>query len=227
MADHLHDLAIGLGSVAHEMGSRASTDVPVSDVTRVRELGDLARQFVQTVKPLDAVKAIDRVRAAVAALGSAASASTAESDVVVMVPASDALATLRDDIQKSPSADRVGFLYTGFKASFQQLAYVALLIDPAARGTFAPRRSPSDLPPEIPRTREGHIEPLLDGITTNVDDWRRLIFDDQRRVVVPDPLNNQTAWRGFLAWAERINPKLGTAAANLADLIDEGLLRER
>jgi hypothetical protein len=154
LADQMEELAFGLTTVAHEMGSTSSTDVSQGDTTRLKQLGSIAREFVQTVKPVEAVKAVERLQEVVTKWDQSNSG-----NVLVAPSPADGIADVRQDAKQSSVS-----LYDAFQAVFERLIFVALLIDPTAREAFAPKRSPADLPPEIPITREGHVEPLLEGI---------------------------------------------------------------
>lgn len=224
LIDELHDGAGRLVDVAQTMGSAGSPELPPLDVERLHRLGALAIEIVRTVKPLDAVTAVERLDTVAADFARLLSGPSGEggSDLVIS-PASTQERT-RADIRRTPSSPppgKRGPLYSAFDASLERLAHIAILADPAARAAFAPHRSPADLPAAIPIGRDGRPEPLLHGIKT-VDEWRRLIFDDQGRLVVPDPSNDAVAWSAFLAWSGLVNPRYRTAADNIKQEIHVG-----
>ncbi|MGH9043227.1 MAG: hypothetical protein ACRDZ3_23710 [Acidimicrobiia bacterium] len=110
-------------------------------------------------------------------------------------------------------------------ASLQHLAFVSLLADPSARAAMHLRLSPADLPAELPVSPTdptGGVDPHVAGFES-VDEWRRVMFDDRGRLVVPDPNDPDGDWGAFLAWAQYVNPDLAVAARKLHDVFNAAL----
>lgn len=219
--DELREQAGGLLlDVAHRMGSAGSVDVSGGDVAELRRLGGLSRQLARSMKPLDGVRAIERFRTLDAEFARRLTAPPDPTASIVIAPTGP-LAFTREQIKQSPSSPppgKRGPVYDAFATAFDRLAYLALLVDPTAREAFAPRRSPSDLPPNMPIERDGHRDPLLSGITT-VEQWRRLIFDDQGRLLLPD---NPVGRRALQGWAKHVNEGLYNAAEGIHREIQYG-----
>jgi hypothetical protein len=86
--------------------------------------------------------------------------------------------------------------------------YVALFASTPARMKLAPLLSPTDLPKEV--------DPELNLTVSTTDEWRRLLFDDRDRLVVPSPFDAD-AWIAFLGWIEKVNPSLLDAVRALTE----------
>lgn len=206
-----------LTALAHTMGSAGTPEVPPGEAERLRRIGALSSELIRTLKPLDAAIVVEGIQAAATDLARVITASP-DARIVVSRPSRY---NLRAEILLSPPADRRDLLSSAFDVELQRLSYVSLLADPTAREKFAPRRSVSDFPASIPVGEDGQPDPDLIGIQTTAD-WRRMVFDDRGRLVVPEPLDDDIAWIAFLGWAKWVVPDLGRAGSGLFEEIQAG-----
>jgi hypothetical protein len=124
----------------------------------------------------------------------------------------------REALEALEGQDQRGELQGRLLADLQHLAYVSLLTDPRTRTRLRLNLDPAAFPRTTPKTREGHAEPLLNGIS--VAEWKRRVFPDGM-LYVPDPNTNSVGWKAFLAWSKYVNPKLEAAARNI-----NGMMRD-
>ena len=94
------------------------------------------------------------------------------------------------------------------QAEIVHFVYVALLAHSDTRAALAPRLSSDDLPAEVP-------DDLNLPVATR-DEWRQDLFDGQKRLVVPSPLD-PVRWSSFIGWTKVVSPKLRFAAESLAN----------
>lgn len=149
---------------------------------------------------------------------------TAEGDDRVAVGPVVIVADTRESIRSAvrggldnadPSA-RASVFLSRFQNYCLHFADVVLLLDPASRGALAPRLSPDDLPAELPINPETQkVDGHLFEIPT-VEEWRRLLFDGQGRLIVPDADFRPGE---FDAWAKYVNPAFDEAAGALAGVM--------
>jgi hypothetical protein len=201
------EAGMGLASVGALFGALASRSydgpvaVKVADVgadAAKRILEHMADSALKVVKNTPVISAgIEAGKSIAFALGGAAFDQGKA--------AREALESLEGQAQR-------GELQARLLADLQHLAYIALLTDRSARRRLRLNLDPNAFPREIPKTREGHPEPLLSGIT--VAEWKRRVFPNGT-LYVPDPNSDPVGWRCFLAWSSHINPRLDAAAGDV------------
>jgi hypothetical protein len=218
--------AKGLDDIAAAMASRtAGTHVPAAVDGDMNEVAESAREVLHAAEPdgkagagalsrAVADAAHDVVRHLVMAAGGR---SESPSWMVLDPSASVAFST---DVEESPpdssTADpgrertklgkveaREG-LQEDLRAELVHFVYVALLAHSATRDSLAPRRSPHDLPAEVPD---------LNLPVANRKEWQEDLFDPENRLIVPSP-SDSVRWRSFIGWVRSVNPALW-------DVVDE------
>lgn len=99
-------------------------------------------------------------------------------------------------------------LRADLSAHLDHLTYVSVLTDATERGALDLQLSPADLPAAVP--------PELNLSASSREEWVRDLFDDQGRLVVPQP-SDPRRWSSFLGWTEAVNPKLMDRVSQLTD----------
>ena len=224
--EELHQEAIRMVDVASLTGEAGLGSDPPFGAERIMEqLGTLAKQVVDTVRPPDATGALDALERAtrdamLTAGGHQESPDRVTIGNVIVRLTPDQATRAREGLEEERTTqERREQLRRRLEDAVRRLIYASLLADLNAQAAFAPRMSPSDLPPELPRRGPtGGVDPLL-GAFDSVDEWRDQLFEDNR-FVVPDPNADGIAWRALLAWVLYVNPDLAGVSDQLHNVFN-------
>lgn len=97
-------------------------------------------------------------------------------------------------------------LEDALRGEIERFVYVALLAHPGTRATLAPRLSADNLPTEVPPDGRFSVFTL--------ERWRMDLFDDQNRLIVPNPAD-QLTYENFTGLVKVVSPDLGVAVSSL------------